>query len=207
MLPTNQFMCRHPWVLVDQADYLYSKAKTAGLDIKFESLTITQGQMVDEFEAAVRTIWNEPMKAIVLVQNQSFMIKHMMIIWSLNWISCLCQLNNNQSYNLKVATVDTVVPLPTKEQVLIYEENDADPDLTTLIKKSITTYFSPIKTEIKGDYYYMTQLYEYYLDNIAGITYADSTLNANGELAQIINYQIDNYYSYLTYVANPDDVE
>ena len=197
-----------PWVLVDQADYLYSKAKTAGLDIKFESLTITQGQMVDEFESAVRVIWNEANEA------NSFGAEP--IIYDQTYDDYLVtefgyhvyvNLTTTNRTTIKVATVDTVVPLPTKEQVLIYEENDADPDLTTLIKKSITTYFSPIKTEIKGDYYYMTQLYEYYLDNIAGITYADSTLNANGELAQIINYQIDNYYSYLTYVANPDDVE
>ncbi len=53
----------------------------------------------------------------------------------------------------------------------------------------------------------MVKLYEYYLESIGNITYADATLNANGELGKIINYQIDNYYSYLTYVTNPDDVE
>lgn len=194
------------WVLVDADDYLYSKAKTAGLEIKFESLSVTAGQMVTEFEEAVRAIWDKAETA------NSFGSEP--IIYDKTYGDYLVtdfgyhvyvNLTTTNRTTLKVSGVDTVVGLPTQEQVVAYEKNDADPDLTTLIKSSITTYFSPIKTEIKGDYFYKVKLYEYYLTKIADITFAEATLNANGELAEIINYQIDSYYSYLTYVKNPKE--
>ncbi|MDD4212001.1 MAG: hypothetical protein PHY42_01175 [Bacilli bacterium] len=198
-----------PWVLVDASDYLYSKAKTCGLNIKFETLSgITAGQMVPEFEAAVRTIWdeaeaNDTFGAESIIYDKTF---DDYLVTKFGYHVYINTSTTNRT-TLKVSNVDTIVPLPTMGQILMYEENDADANLTTLAKKSVTTYFSPIKAEIAGDYFYMVKLYEYYLGSIGDITYADATLNANGELGKIINYQIDNYYSYLTYVTNPDDVE
>ena len=195
-----------PWVKVEVDDYLYSKAKTANLDIKFESLTISAGQMVSEFEAAVRAIWNKA------EANNSFGSEP--VIYDKTYDDYLVtkfgyhvyvNLTTTNRTTIAVAGVDTVVGLPTQEQVVAYEKNDADPNLTTLIKKSITTYFNPVKSEIKGEYFYRVKLYEYYLTSIDDVSYADPNLNANGELEEVINYQIDSYYSSLKYVKNPKD--
>ncbi len=194
------------WVLVDSEDYLYSKAKTLNFQIKYEALTTTAGVMVDPFEDAVREIWDNALTTNtfgedIVIYDKTFANY---LVTEFGYHVYVNTSTTNRA-TVSVSGTDQVAPIPTKEQVLLYVENDATTALTTLIKKGITTYFSPIRTELTGNYYYSIRLFETLRDISDEVVFADNTLNTNDEFASIFQYQIDTYYKQLRYVENPAD--
>lgn len=189
------------WVDLDITDYEYAKYKSAGLVIKFESLTTTAGVMVEPFENAVRAIWNESetdneFGEKVVIYDDSY---EDYLITSFGYHVYVNLTTTNRPTAL-VSNVATVAPLPTLEDVLKYEEDDADEDLTVLIKKSITTYYTPIRTELKGSSFFQLRINQDMLASIDQVTFTDTTLNSNDELTTILDYYIETYFANLKYV-------
>lgn len=193
------------WLEIDEADYKYSQFKSAGLKIKFENLTTVANQMVKPFEDAVRAIWNEA------EANNTF--GDHVVIYDDKYEDYLVtefgyhvyvNLTSSNRTTVTISGVVEVVQLPTLEQVLKYEEDDADEDLTTLIKRGITTYYAPIRAELTGASYYQLNINLDLIAKADQFVYTHSTLNANQEVKTIIESYIESYYNSLKYVSAPD---
>jgi hypothetical protein len=194
------------WIKLEAKDYLYSKAKTAGLVIKFESLTISGGQMVEPFENAVRKIWDEAEKnnefgETVVVYDQEF---EDYLVTEFGY-HVYVNLTTTNRPNVKTGEVTDIAQLPAYKDILVYEdrpvEGEKDRELTNLESKQITTFYSPINKEIAGDAYKQLKISNMLLEKMTNVTFANASLK--DVLMTTLNYNVEKSYESLTYIKSP----
>lgn len=125
-----------------------SKYKTAGLTIKFENLgQFRNDRMVKEFDDAVRSIWQanpDTSTATVygLEPNNDG-----------EWTYLVTEFGYHVYVNLNTYPIATWADddvVPTLEQIKKYIADKTTKELTDKVKTAITTYYSPINTELIG---------------------------------------------------------
>lgn len=195
------------WVDLDAADYKYSKFKTAGFEIKFEELTTTTGVMVEPFEVAVREIWDEAMDLDLsgeYIKAYDGYTEDYLVTEFGYHVYVNLTVNNRVLGTKDGKTVP--VEVPTLAQVLLYEEDTNHGDLDAFIKRGITTYYTPIRRELTGQYYPQIQLNNQLLsdiDNVEYLTFAAE--NSKTNLEYVLDLYNNAYYGQLKYFKNPAD--
>lgn len=195
------------WINLDSEDYLYSKFKSAGLSIKFETLSnITPGQMVEPFENAVRTIWEKA------ETNNSFGDTKIIYDKTLSNNEYLetefgyhvyVNTNTVNRPNIKSGDEVTLVGLPAYKDIMVHERTPLEGEetrvLTNLETRSISTFYSPIRTEMQGQNYQQIQIANMLLDFIeeGKVDFANDDFLAVYE--QNLKYTIELSYENLKY--------
>ena len=141
---------------VEDASYSFggidvAKYRSVGLSIKYEDLgEFTNGKMVSEFDEAVKKIYdlNPESESMTLYRDELKTVYGYHVYANL---TCT-----------KIATYtdgDEELVLPTLAIIQKYLKDSSDESLTDDMKKAITTYYSPINTELSGSY--NTYIHEY----------------------------------------------
>lgn len=188
-----------------------SEYKNLGISVKKEDLgTVTQGQMVEEFENALKQMWLDK------ESKEDGMLKGESVEENVLYDTYLD--NNNgeflvteYGYHVLVATKFTarsvsekkVIKLPTLDEVRQYESNDeASEDLTDFQEAQIKAYYTTIKeADFESSYKYQMEIMRQVLSdmNAGKFTWEGATTS---NLVELIEYLIEQYYSGLTYVKN-----
>lgn len=198
------------WNELFPQDYSLSKYKSMGLKVTFQDLkTITPGQMVEPFENAVRTIWdeveaNDEFGEDVITYDQSY---EEYLVTEFGY-HVYVNTNTRKRPTVTEDGDEHTLYIPSFELVKEYEENeenDLDSDLTRLQEKSIEQYYGPIHTELTGTNYSQLRLMLLAKENIDNIIYQDNDINESGQLERIIDYYIEASYKSLKYVKNPNE--
>lgn len=193
------------WLDLDADSYKYSKYKSAGLLIKYQDLsTITAGQMVEPFENAVKTIWKEAEAKNIFNDD--------IVIYGKNYEDYLVtefgyhvyiNTSTNQRPSVTVSSESKVAAIPSYKDIMVYEgtpvEGEEDRELTTLETKGITTFYSPIRSEMSGTYYIQIKMSEELLELVDEdkVEFTDEGLL---ELyKRSLNYNVELAYESLTY--------
>lgn len=192
------------WLKLTLDSYKYSKYKSAGFLIKFEELTITAGQMVKPFEDAVREIWDEAIANNV--SGDHFELYKDFIVTEFGYHVYYNTYVSGRTKGTK-AGVETEVEIPTRETVLKYEEDTNHGDLDAYTKLGITTYYTPIRNELRGQYYPQLQLNIKLLADLDNTEFVRFSFNDTDYLERAIKLYNDAYYRQLRYVDNPDEAE
>lgn len=205
----------------------YAKYKTLGLSVKNESLTITPGTMVEEFENATKAIWkffeakgdhtngyklltHEFASSLGLTSEANFYLatKFGYHVYA-----------NLSSAARSTATVDgekiTLDPrnvAVTMQDAAKYMADKTDDKLSEYVKSVYNTFLTPVMTEMSdtnNGYYYNLKLANDMVEVMNTITYADN-VNSKPDyvdkttLEIILDYYIENYFSNLKYVSEKD---
>ena len=195
------------WYNLDAEDYKYSKFKSAGLLIKYESLTTTTGVMVEPFENAVRKIWNESEAANTYGDYKVIYDKTYddYLVTEFGYHVYVNLTTTRRPY-VTVSSVETVANLPARADVLVYEGNPIDAkkdrELTTLETKQVTTFYSPIRTEITGTTYKTLKISQMLLGKLSKVEFAKADLKQVYET--LLNYNIETAYESLKYITKPE---
>lgn len=195
------------WFKLDAEDYKYSKFKSAGLLVKYESLTTTAGVMVEPFENAVRKIWNQSEAANTygdykVIYDKSF---DDYLVTEFGYHVYVNLTTTRRPY-VTVNSVETVANLPARADVLVYEGNpiagEEDRELTTLETKQVTTFYSPIRTEITGTTYKTLNISKMLLEKADKVQFAKAEFK--DVYKTLLQYNIDNAYDNLKYITKPE---
>lgn len=183
--------------VVSGASYVFNnievaKFRSAGLSIKYEDLgEFENGKMVAEFDAAVKSIWNE--------WNDNGGNKETLYKQYLQ-----TEYGFHVYYNLDCKAISEWKSedeeesgiLPTLDLIKKYLEDNNDETISDTQKTAIKTFFEPIYDELSGSYNGYIQEYKAIqaLDiNLDKTNYDRDTLNRAIEIA------IDNWYEKITY--------
>lgn len=154
-----------------------AKFKSAGLTVKYEDLgEITNGEMVEEFEAAVKSIWlANPESDSMVIYNDYIQTKFGFHVYA--------NLTTKPLATWEDAEGNTQI-LPSLEIIKKYIEDAADEDLTEEMKKAIETYYSPIFKELSTDGYYAA-IKQYQAINGMDITFSKTNYTRESFLRAI----------------------
>jgi len=129
-------------------DIEISKYKTAGLRVKYEDLgQFTNGKMVEEFDNAVRAIWQaDPTSKTPTVYGLNPDSEN---VWTyLETVFGYHVYINLESFD--IAEWEEGKAVPTLAQIILYLSDSSDKKLSAEMKTAIKTYYEPIFTELTG---------------------------------------------------------
>lgn len=188
-----------------------SEYKNLGISVTTEDLgTVTQGKMVEEFENALKEMWQikaasdegmakgEALEDNVLYDdiinndNGEFLVTeygyHVLVV---------------NKFTARAVSDKQILKLPTFDEVKIYEDTDPDKeDLSDFQEAQIKQYYTGIKSDFESSYKYQIELMENVLADIkAGkFQWAEGVTTTN--LVETIDYLIEQYYGNLTYLKD-----
>ena len=146
-LPTIDDVNEQP--VVEGASYTWNgidcaKYRSAGLSVKYEDLgEFENGKMVSEFDAAVKSIYDlDPSSESMTLYRNELKTQYGYHVYAN--LTCTKQATYDDNGTEEV--------LPTLEIVKKYLADSSDESLTDAMKTAITTYFTPIKSELSGSY-------------------------------------------------------
>lgn len=197
------------WLDLLAEDYELSKFKTAGLLVKFETLTTTTGVMVKPFEDAVRRIWEQSLTTQfgenIIIYDRTFN-SGQYLETEFGYHVYVNLTTTNRPGTTK--TVDgeeqeIIYQLPAYNDVLVYEERpideEKDRELTSIEESQVKTYYSPIRTEITGDDYRTLKLSEMLLSKLDQVTFANAEFKAIYQAT--LENNMEKSYNALKYVT------
>lgn len=157
-----------------------SKFRSAGLSVKYEDLgEFTNGKMVEEFDKAVKSIWDEnPSNDEMVIYKEYLQTVYGFHVYANLKTTPLAEWTSKDEKTTGI--------LPTLEMVKKYLKDEKDETLTETEKTAITTYYSPIATELGGSYNSYIEEYKALqaLDiNLEGAAYSKDILNRAIEIA------------------------
>ena len=173
----------YKWNGIDCAKY-----RSAGLSLKYEDLgEFTNGKMVKEFDEAVKSIYDlDPSSESMTLYRNELKTQYGFHVYAN--LSCTKQATWKDGENEAV--------LPTLEIVKKYLADSSDESLTDEMKTAITTYFTPIKSEVGGSY--NTYIHEY--QDLKALNYDLSKTSFDTEaLNKSIDQSIETWTENLTY--------
>lgn len=187
-----------------------SKYKTLGLHVKYEDLgTVTQGKMVENFENALKTMWE--------IQNNTDagMVSGTALETNLFYDDFASGefLITEFGYHVLVAnkftgrTVDSkksvVVGLPSYDNAVIYEADDERlDDFSTLEKAEIENYYTPVHNDFTSSAYYQLNAMANVIEKINNGVYVFATPAAKEQALRMAKYYHDSYYASMTYIKD-----
>ena len=205
-----------------------AKYKTAGLNVKFEDLgTITQGQMVENFENAVKALWND--RAKDSAQMNKGETDESLAFYDLDFsdgeylcteygyhVLTVTSFTARTTANKSVTTTGddgtestkteaTIVkPLSLKdlEDIISVYENDTEDIDDTYQLSQISNFFTNIKSDFTSSYYYQYTIMNEFLNIIDSFEF-----NGVGkeDASRIVSYYKDTYCTSMTYIKNDYD--
>ena len=178
---------------VEDANYKWNgidcaKYRSAGLSVKYEDLgEFENGKMVEEFDKAVKSIYDaNPLSESMTLYRNELKTKYGFHVYAN--LSCKAQATWKDGETDKV--------LPTLEIVKKYLADSSDESLTDEMKTAITTYFTPIKSEVGGSY--NTYINEY--KDLKALNYDLSKTSYDQELlTKTIDSSIESWTENLKY--------
>jgi hypothetical protein len=190
-------------------EFEFAKYKTAGLYAKFENLgSFGAGKMVEEFEDAVRSIWERDKTSQQPTPYQDFETgEYLPIITDFGYH---CYVNLSSKDIAKWTLGETTGVIPTLQMVKTYltdnastyllddEGEETTDEFTSAMKTAITTYYEPIYKEFSGSSYITSELYDEIED--LGITFYSGNYTL-AEFIEYVNKRIESYRSNLVYLA------
>lgn len=198
------------WVDLDPEDYEYSIYKTAGLVIKFESLSTTAGVMVKPFEDAVRLIWDEAAvkdefgEDIVIYDKTYNNGEYLETEFGFHVYVNLSTTNRpNTTKTVSGKDETTVYQIPSYKDILVYEERpleeEKDRELTAIEESQVKTYYSSIRAEIAGQNYLNVKMSEFLLTKLEQINYAEASYK--DVYKGILDRKIESNFEVLKYIT------
>ena len=190
-----------------------SKYKTLGLEVKYEDLgTVTAGKMVENFENALKLMWNtmnikdSGMQSGIALESNEFYIDYAQDAGYLTTEFGYHVLIANKFTGKTVFKVDDknfIVTLPSYEDVLVYEKDGEDVDnLPDFSIKQIETYYATVAKDFTQSYWYQLNVMK---ELIAELTNGNALQFANAAAKErtlaLAEHYVETYYSGLTYVA------
>lgn len=193
-----------------------AKFKTAGLSAKFENLgEFTNGKMVEPFEEAVRSIWQEN------PSSQSHIPYASVPDESNEWTYLITEFGYHAYVN--TSTIDIAKwdeengdVIPTLNMIKTYFEDNSskyildengdstDIEFTSAMKTAVTTYFIPIKDELSGNDYTSIQLYNQMRAEDFNLNLINSNYTKE-EFLEFLNYRIKKIDSNLVYFGTDEE--
>jgi len=207
---------------LDDVEYTFknievSKFKTAGLSVKFENLgNFTNGKMVKPFEEAVRSIWkaNPTSQSYIpygATPNEEtdewdYLITEFGYHAYVN-TSCtdIEKWDEENGYVIPTfAMIQTQLEDSSSEYILDESGEPTDQEFTAEMKKAITTYFNPIKTELTGNDYTSIQLYNQMKEEGFGII-LENTNYTKEDFVNFLEFRINKISSKLAYFGSEEE--
>lgn len=199
-----------------------SEYKTLGLQVKYEDLgTVTAGQMVENFENALKLMWNKENNSDQGMQEGTALETNTFYTPT-EYAGAEQYLATEFGYHVLVANKFTgratakdsekvvkTISVPTRHQVDLYEAGGEDEtgELMEVEKANVENYFKPISEDFAKSYWYqinvMKQLVETVNDPNSNLTFVNADKKA--QLIKIAEYYIENYYLSLTYISEGYD--
>ena len=190
-----------------------SKYKTLGLEVKYEDLgTVTAGQMVENFENALKLMWNtmnvqdSGMQSGTSLESNEFYADYAKDAEYLTTEFGYHVLIANKFTGKAVAKADDknfVITLPSYKDVLVYEEDgEAVDNLPDFSIKQIETYYAPVAKDFTQSYWYQLNVMKNLvaeLSNGNALQFANAA--AKERTLALAEHYIETYYNGLTYVA------
>ena len=132
-----------------------AKFLSAGLNVKYEDLgEFVNGKMVKEFDAAVKSIYDQnPDSEDMVIYRDYLQTEFGFHVYANLKTTPVAEWTNEEDGDAEEKGI-----LPTLELIKQYEE-DKD-ELTTSQKTAVETYYSPIATELGGNYNTYIKQYE-----------------------------------------------
>ena len=165
-----------------------AKYRSVGLSIKYEDLgEFTNGKMVSEFDAAVKSVYdlNPESESMTLYRNE---------LKTVYGYHVYANLTCKKIATYTVSGEEKV--LPTLAIVKTYLKDSSDESITSEMKTAITTYFSPIQTELSGNY--NTYINEY--KDLKALTFDLSGTQYDRELLdETIDHSLEEWQGNLKY--------
>ncbi len=219
-LPDLKYQVNEKLVTIEVAKY-----KSAGLNVRFEDLgAITQNQMVEPFEKAVKTVWTEKAKSsaamakgdvddstVAYNHNYSgagnYLVTefgyHVLVLTSFTARTVADKVVTNESGTEE--TVKSVVKPLTKEDleniIKVYEKDNEDIDDTYQLSQ-ISNFYTGIRSDFTSSYYYQ---YTVMKDVLAMMDSFDFKSASKEDAIRIVTYYMDSYCDSMTYIKNDYD--
>jgi len=190
-----------------------AKFKTAGLSVKFEDLgEFTNGSMVEEFDEAVKSIWDEnPSSTSHLPYANNPDSEG-------DWNYLVTEFGYHAYVNTSTIDIDRWDEdqtgkegvIPTLQMVKTYIEDPqsiyllddegfaTETEFTPAMRTAIETYFTPVKDEIIGNYYTSIKLSEQ-LEHV-NITFNSGNYTRD-DFNKFLDLRIESYQSNLKFFA------
>ena len=192
-----------------------SKYKTLGLEVKYENLgTVTAGQMVENFENALKLMWNTQNVKDAGMQSGTALESNELYA---DYAKENEYLTTEFGYHVLVAnkftgkTVKTyekaenpiIITLPSYDHVLVYEEDGEGVDeLLDYNIAQVETYYAPIAKDFAQSYYYQISVMKGLVEALSNgnkLTFANAA--AKERTLKLAEYYIETYYEALTYIS------
>ena len=191
-----------------------SKYKTLGLEVKYEDLgTVTADQMVENFENALKLMWNTQnvkdagMQSGTALESNEFYADYEGAEEYLTTEFGYHVLIANKFTGKPVSKVEGtdksfIVTLPSLEDVLVYEEDGEEVDnLPDYSISQITTYYANIAKDFAQSYYYQLTVMKNLVEVLNGNTLTFANAAAKERTLKLAEYYIETYYEGLTYIS------
>lgn len=166
-----------------------SEYKACGLSLKWESLgTFTNGSMVEQFNDAVKAIWDQDMKDNVtkrVTVSETIETQygyHVYINLASNTLSYVDKTETGEGEN----KVIVYRYLPTIEEI---RSSIKDEKLSTDVKNAITKYYDAYKKELEGTYFISVLQYNQVKELMGTFTSTGNVTKANVE--NFLNLYVD----------------
>lgn len=193
-----------------------SKYKELGLYVKFESLGVfTQGKMVDEFNDAVKEIWDADVQKNVFNDSKINDIDKVTVlatpIVTTHGYHAYINIESKElsTYIKKeaVTTSDNVEYheyqyVPTLEQIRTYLENKNTTEITERAKTAVTTYYTVIADELSGTTFTQIMMYNALNSVISSYSTNNASVSKDAVAKYIEAYKDYVFESSLTYVTS-----
>lgn len=157
-----------------------SKFRSAGLSVKYEDLgEFTNGKMVEEFDKAVKSIWDENPAS----ESMTIYEDYLQTVYGFH---VYANLKSNPLPEWTSKDEKSTGILPTLELIKKYIKDEKDETISDTEKTALTTYYTPIATELGGSYNSYIEEYKALqaLDlQLEGANYSKEILNRAIEIA------------------------
>lgn len=192
-----------------------SKYKTLGLSVKYEDLgTVTAGQMVENFENALKLMWNTQnvkdagMQSGTSLESNEFYADYAQANEYLTTefgyhVLIANKFTGKTVTKAEVGTDTVIVTLPSYKDVLVYEEGgEAVDNLTDFKIKQIETYYAPVAKDFAQSYWYQLNV----MKNLVKAINEGKVLNfanaaAKERTLKLAEHYVETYYGSLSYIA------
>ena len=174
--------------------------RAAGLYAKFENLgTFKNGSMVESFNDAVKAIYDADIKDDK-TERTTVCEEMIETVYGYHFYVNLAS-TKAPTYSVKVNEETTKFELPRLEEILAYleDEDDVKSDAKTII----TTYYTPVSSELTGSY--LTYILQYdAIKAIIDTATINSTNYTKEDLVRIMELESADWFENLTYVTEED---
>lgn len=183
-------------VTINIAEY-----KSKGITVKYEDLgSFKNGKMVESFDEAVKSIWDKDMEDEV-TDRKTVCTEIIETEYGYHYYINL-ESTKAPSYSTTVNDEKKSFNVPRIDEIREYLEDEDNVNSDT--KSLITTYYTPVVTEISGSYLTYVLQYQGILDIIDSVNVTSSKYSKD-DLVRMLNLEINDWFeNNLSYITKDD---